>query len=157
MNFNNLKVPIAVVGVILVQAFAVIWYMSNLDATVKRLDNTVSNSAIERFGIMETEILHLKERLISEGTAEMAKDIGQLDMEVSEIEGLLLEWSEDNFFHIHDENFDKKLDQKITGLRQRIKKLEDNQVIIEENQQIIIEEARGIKSLEGSRLFKIGK
>ena len=53
---NNLKIPIAVVGVILVQAFAVIWYMSNLDATVKRLDDTVSNSAIERFGIMETEI-----------------------------------------------------------------------------------------------------
>ena len=53
---NNLKVPIAVVGVILVQAFAVIWFMSNLDATVKRLDATVSTSNIERFGIMEAEI-----------------------------------------------------------------------------------------------------
>ena len=43
---NNLKIPIAVVGVILVQAFAIIWYMSQLDSTVKRLDATVSNSAI---------------------------------------------------------------------------------------------------------------
>ena len=136
---NNLKIPIAVVGVILVQAFAVIWYMSNLDATVKRLDDTVSNSAIERFGIMETEIENLKGRLLSEGSAEMAKDVGELDMRVSEIEKLLLEWSDQNVFHIHDEDFDKKIDQKITTLRQRIKKLEDNQATI-------FEEARGIKS-----------
>ena len=139
MNFNNLKVPIAVVGVILVQAFAVIWYMSNLDATVKRLDDTVSNSAIERFGIMETEIVHLKERLTSEGTAEMAKDVGELDIRVSEIEALLLERSDQNVFHIHDKDFDKKIEQKVTTLRQRIKKLEDNQATI-------FEEARGIKS-----------
>lgn len=136
---NNLKIPIAVVGVILVQAFAVIWYMSNLDATVKRLDDTVSNSAIERFGIMETEIENLKGRLLSEGSAEMAKDVGELDMRVSEIEALLLEWSDQNVFHIHDEDFDKKIEQKVTTLRQRIKKLEDNQATI-------FEEARGIKS-----------
>ena len=136
---NNLKVPIAVVGVILVQAFAVIWYMSNLDATVKRLDATVSTSNIERFGIMEAEIEHLKERLTSEGTAEMAKDVGELDIRVGEIEALLLEWSDQNVFHIHDEDFDKKIEQKVTTLRQRIKKLEDNQATI-------FEEARGIKS-----------
>ena len=136
---NNLKIPIAVVGVILVQAFAVIWYMSNLDATVKRLDDTVSNSAIERFGIMETEIENLKGRLLSEGSAEMAKDVGELDMRVSEIEALLLEWSDQNVFHVHDEDFDKKIEQKVTTLRQRIKKLEDNQ-------EVIFEEARGIKS-----------
>ena len=136
---NNLKVPIAVVGVILVQAFAVIWYMSNLDATVKRLDATVSTSNIERFGIMEAEIEHLKERLTSEGPAEMAKDVGELDIRVSEIEALLLEWSAQNVFHIHDEDFDKKIEQKVTTLRQRIKKLEDNQATI-------FEEARGIKS-----------
>ena len=136
---NNLKIPIAVVGVILVQAFAVIWYMSNLDATVKRLDDTVSNSAIERFGIMETEIENLKGRLLSEGSAEMAKDVGELDMRVSEIEALLLEWSDQRVFHMHDENFDKKIEQKITTLRQRIQKLEANQ-------EVIFEEARGIKS-----------
>ena len=62
--------------------------MSNLDATVKRLDATVSTSNIERFGIMEAEIEHLKERLTSEGTAEMAKDVGELGIRVSEIEAL---------------------------------------------------------------------
>ena len=144
---NNLKIPIAVVGVILVQAFAVIWYMSNLDATVKRLDDTVSNSAIERFGIMETEIINLKGRLLSEGSAEMAKDIGELSLTVVEIEELILEWSDQGVFHTHDENFDKKITQKITLLKQRVKVLEDTQ-------KVIIEEARGIKSLEGSRLLK---
>ena len=123
---NNLKIPIAVVGVILVQAFAVIWYMSNLDATVKRLDDTVSNSASEGFGSMETEIENLKGRLLSEGSAEMAKDVGELDMRVSEIEELLLEWSDQNVFHIHEEDFEKKIEQKVTTLRQRIKKLDDN-------------------------------
>ena len=136
---NNLKIPIAVVGVILVQAFAVIWYMSNLDATVKRLDDTVSNSAIERFGIMETEIKHLQEQASLEWPADFAKDVGELDIRVSEIEKLLLEWSDQNVFHIHDEDFDKKIEQKVTTLRQRIKKLEDNQATI-------FEEARGIKS-----------
>ena len=136
---NNLKIPIAVVGVILVQAFAVIWYMSNLDATVKRLDDTVSNSAIERFGIMETEIINLKGRLLSEGSAEMAKDIGELSLSVAEIEELILEWSDQGVFHTHDENFDKKIEQKITTLRQRIQKLETNQ-------EVIFDEARGIKS-----------
>lgn len=136
---NNLKIPIAVVGVILVQAFAVIWYMSNLDATVKRLDDTVSNSAIERFGIMETEIENLKGRLLSEGSAEMAKDVGGLGIRMSEIEELLLEWSDQRVFHVHDENFDKKMEQKITTLRQRIQKLETNQ-------EVIFDEARGIKS-----------
>jgi|TARA_R110000765_G_scaffold128578_1_gene226892 hypothetical protein len=144
---NKLKIPIAVVGVILVQAFAVIWYMSNLDATVKRLDDTVSNSAIERFGIMETEIINLKGRLLSEGSAEMAKDIGELSLSVAETEKLILKWSDQGVFHTHDENFDKKIIQKITLLKQRVKVLEDNQ-------KIIIEEARGIKSLEGSRLLK---
>ena len=88
---------------------------------------------------MEAEIEHLKERLTSEGTAEMAKDVGELDIRVSEIEALLLEWSDQNVFHIHDEDFDKKIEQKVTTLRQRIKKLEDNQATI-------FEEARGIKS-----------
>ena len=48
-------------------------------------------------------------------------------------------WSDQNVFHIHDEDFDKKIEQKVTTLRQRIKKLEDNQ-------EVIFEEARGIKS-----------
>ncbi len=136
---NNLKIPIAVVGVILVQAFAIIWYMSQLDSTVKRLDATVSNSAIERFGIMESELDNLKGRLLSEGSAEMAKDIGELSLSVAEIEELILEWSDQRVFHLHDENFDKKIEQKITTLRQRIQKLEANQ-------EVIFEEARGIKS-----------
>ena len=50
-----------------------------------------------------------------------------------------MEWSDQNVFHIHDEDFDKKIEQKVTTLRQRIKKLEDNQATI-------FEEARGIKS-----------
>ena len=60
-------------------------------------------------------------------------------MRVSSIEDLLLAWSDQNVFHIHDEHFDKKIEQKVTKLRLRIKKLENNQAKI-------FEEARGIKS-----------
>ena len=42
-------------------------------------------------------------------------------------------------FYLNDEDFDKKIEQKVTTLRQRIKKLEDNHATI-------FEEARGIKS-----------
>jgi len=41
MDFANIKLPIAVIGIIVVQAFAVIWYMAQQDSTVAELQNTV--------------------------------------------------------------------------------------------------------------------
>ena len=63
MNIANIKLPIAVIGIIVVQAFGLIWYMAQLDSTVK--GNTVAIESIEKYDDTETlKILTaLEERL----------------------------------------------------------------------------------------------
>ena len=52
MNFANIKLPIAVIGVILAQGFGVIWYMSGQDSAVSELQHTVAamEETIEEMG-----------------------------------------------------------------------------------------------------------
>ena len=53
MNIANIKLPIAVIGVIVAQAFGIIWYVAQLDSTVS--NNTI---AIESFEVYnDTDIL----------------------------------------------------------------------------------------------------
>ena len=42
MDFTQIKLPIAVIGIIVAQAFGVIWYMSGQDSAVSELQHTVS-------------------------------------------------------------------------------------------------------------------
>ena len=53
MNIANIKLPIAVIGVILAQAFGIIWYVAQLDSTVA--SNTVAIESVETFN--DAEIL----------------------------------------------------------------------------------------------------
>ena len=53
MNIANIKLPIAVIGVILAQAFGIIWYVAQLDSTVS--NNTVAIESMEVFD--DAEIL----------------------------------------------------------------------------------------------------
>jgi len=41
MDFANIKLPIAVIGIIVVQAFGIIWYVAQQDSTVSELQETV--------------------------------------------------------------------------------------------------------------------
>ena len=47
MNIANIKLPIAVIGVILAQAFGIIWYVAQLDSTVG--SNTEAIESMEVF------------------------------------------------------------------------------------------------------------
>ena len=47
MDLANIKLPIAVIGVIVAQAFGIIWYVAQLDSTVS--NNTISIESIEVF------------------------------------------------------------------------------------------------------------
>ena len=47
MNVANIKLPIAVIGVILAQAFGIIWYVAQLDSTVG--SNTEAIESMEVF------------------------------------------------------------------------------------------------------------
>ena len=52
MNIANIKLPIAVIGIILAQGFGVIWYMSGQDSAVSELQHTVAamEETIEEMG-----------------------------------------------------------------------------------------------------------
>tara|TARA_R110000787_G_scaffold166055_4_gene279081 strand:+ start:444 stop:773 length:330 start_codon:yes stop_codon:yes gene_type:complete len=59
MNFANIKLPIAVIGVIVAQAFGIIWYVAQLDSTVS--NNTTAIESMEVYD--DTEISEMLEAL----------------------------------------------------------------------------------------------
>ena len=59
MNIANIKLPIAVIGIIIAQAFGIIWYVAQLDSTVS--NNTTTIESIEVYD--ETEVLEMLETL----------------------------------------------------------------------------------------------
>ena len=59
MNIANIKLPIAVIGVIVAQAFGIIWYVAQLDSTVS--NNTTAIESMEVFD--STELLDTIEAL----------------------------------------------------------------------------------------------
>tara|TARA_R110000824_G_scaffold52667_2_gene145975 strand:+ start:315 stop:647 length:333 start_codon:yes stop_codon:yes gene_type:complete len=63
MDIANIKLPIAVIGIIVAQAFGIIWYVAQLDSTVE--SNTVAIEKIKEYDDTEiSEILaELKEIL----------------------------------------------------------------------------------------------
>ena len=59
MNIANIKLPIAVIGIIVAQAFGIIWYVAQLDSTVS--NNTTTIESMEIYD--DTETLELLEAL----------------------------------------------------------------------------------------------
>ena len=53
MNLANVKLPIAVIGVIVAQAFGIIWYVAQLDSTVNQ--NTTAIESYEQFDSSDLE------------------------------------------------------------------------------------------------------
>ena len=47
MDFTKIKLPIAVIGIIVAQAFGIIWYVAQLDSTVS--SNTTTIESMEVF------------------------------------------------------------------------------------------------------------
>ena len=63
MNIANIKLPIAVIGVIVAQAFGIIWYVAQLDSTVS--NNTIAIESYEQFDStsLEETIVTLENRI----------------------------------------------------------------------------------------------
>ena len=63
MNIANIKLPIAVIGVIVAQAFGIIWYVAQLDSTVS--NNTTAIESYEQFDSTDLEetIAELENRI----------------------------------------------------------------------------------------------
>ena len=67
MNLGNIKLPITIIGVIVAQAFGIIWYVAQLDSTVKNLDTSVAEiketqSDID-IAVLQTEVNSLKDEI----------------------------------------------------------------------------------------------
>ena len=67
MNIANIKLPIAVIGIIVAQAFGIIWYVAQLDSTVKDLDSSVAtmqeSQANIDLAVLQTEVNNLTEKV----------------------------------------------------------------------------------------------
>ena len=65
MDITKIKLPIAVIGIIVTQAFGLIWYVANLDSTVKNLDTTVAEMQASMtdtsIAVLETDLSNLKQ------------------------------------------------------------------------------------------------
>ena len=63
MNIANIKLPIAVIGIIVAQAFGIIWYIAQLDSTVS--NNTIAIENYEEFDATDlyTKIDELENRI----------------------------------------------------------------------------------------------
>jgi len=68
VKLGGMKLPIAVIGVIVVQAFGIIWYVANLDSTVKNMQQNVTQmqeaATTVDVAVMQTDIINLKEKII---------------------------------------------------------------------------------------------
>ena len=67
MNLGNIKLPITIIGVIVAQAFGIIWYVAGLDNTVRNLDTSVAEiketqSDID-IAVLQTEVDSLKDEI----------------------------------------------------------------------------------------------
>ena len=68
VKLGGMKLPIAVIGVIVVQAFGIIWYVANMDSTVKNMQQNVTQmqeaATTVDVAVMQTDIVNLKEKII---------------------------------------------------------------------------------------------
>jgi chromosome segregation ATPase len=112
MNIANIKLPIAVIGVIVAQAFGIIWYVAQLDSTVSNLDTTVAEIQEQAttidIAVLQTDLENIKEKLTV------------MD-------------------EIHSEKFDpSELEEAIEELEDRIANLETKDALIENEMRTIM-------------------
>jgi len=88
MDFANIKLPIAVIGIIVVQAFGIIWYIagqdsavSELQETVVSLEETIEEMADSLEDVVKTQaIIDNEMRTITsdhQGFGDVLRDMGQ--------------------------------------------------------------------------------
>ncbi len=69
MDFKSMKASVAIVIAIVAQAFGVIWYIAQMDSTVKNLDSAVEamqeSQATVDVAVLQTTVEGLKETLDS--------------------------------------------------------------------------------------------
>ena len=127
MDFTKIKLPIAVIGIIVAQAFGIIWYVASLDGTVRNLDESVSTMQEQAttidIAVLQTDLENIKEKII------------MMD-------------------EMHSEKFDpKELEEAIKELDEAIDELEKMDVLMENEMRTIMSDHENI----GKALEDLGK
>ena len=127
MDFTKIKLPIAVIGIIVAQAFGIIWYVASLDGTVRNLDESVSTMQEQAttidIAVLQTDLENIKEKII------------MMD-------------------EMHSEKFDPtELDEAIEELEDKINELEKMDVLMENEMRTIMSDHENI----GKALEDLGK
>ena len=67
MNFSNIKLPIGIIGIIVAQAFGIIWYVAQMDSTVSSLNESMiqiqKESHMENIVVLERDVAALQETI----------------------------------------------------------------------------------------------
>jgi len=123
MDFTKIKLPIAVIGIIVAQAFGIIWYVATLDSTVRNLDESVSTMQEQAttidIAVLQTDLENIKEKIQimdeihSEkfNPTELEEAIEELDEAIDELEKMdVLMENEMRTIMSDHENIGKALD-----------------------------------------------
>ena len=85
MDISKIKLPIGIIGIVLAQAFGVIWYMAQLDSTVE--ENSKNLSELQSQHMEATRrVVELSEKIDKE-FAELEKKDALIDNEMRTIMG----------------------------------------------------------------------
>ena len=121
MDFTKIKLPIAVIGIIVAQAFGIIWYVASLDGTVRNLDESVASMQEQAtpidIAVLQTDLENIKEKII------------MMD-------------------EMHSEKFDpKELEEAIEELEDKINELEKMDVLMENEMRTIMSDHAGFNKV----------
>ena len=124
MDLKNMKVPIGIVVVIIAQAFGIIWYVAQLDSTVKTLDSSVETMQAQAttvdVAVLKTDLDNLKTQLIALSLVET-----------------------ENFDPTNILNAITELETKLDDFDERLSDIETVQAVIDNEMRTIMTDHRG--------------
>ena len=99
MNFSNIKLPIGIIGIIVAQAFGIIWYVAQMDSTVSSLNESMiqiqKESHMENIVVLERDVSALQETINDMADADdlykMGITIASLQQKLDTLESIVKE------------------------------------------------------------------
>tara|TARA_R100001015_G_C4481743_1_gene62049 strand:- start:202 stop:549 length:348 start_codon:yes stop_codon:yes gene_type:complete len=85
MDISKIKLPIGIIGIVIAQAFGLIWYMAQLDSTVEDNVNNISELQAQHMEATR-RVVELAEKLDAQ-MAELEKKDALIDNEMRTIMG----------------------------------------------------------------------
>ena len=167
MDFKNMKVSIGIVIAIVAQAFGVIWYIAQMDSTVKNLDTTVAamqeSQATVDVAVLQTDFLNLREKVDKLSYQEQV-DLAPIDIALTELETKVM-WMMDDWgpkIDAEQEEFDPSdLYDALDELESRLDDVETTNAVIDNEMRTIMSDHGGfaevLKQLELSGLLPSGE